>query len=224
MKPLTRNQLRLLKHNKRIVWQKFSKTFKGKRLSFVIVTYWIDEETWEKGKQPNRISGKKAIFDECIKEIGKNPEDILAIGDLKSPEEINDFLYGFLDMGMVYTEEEYKKVQEEEQRARLENLEADFARKNKVQSGSLDFIRALESCLNKESDYRYGLQEDGLCATSNPFSSSGVNEWFDLHNSSSSRTSILYEIMDYLETQCPLLMAKYRETQLQESLCKPQSI
>jgi hypothetical protein len=115
-------------------------------------------------------------------------------------------------IGHIETETEYQDRKADEERKRLEGLASEIAQEEGCKVDSIEFIRACERRMERQRDYRYGLREDGLCATSNPFSSAGRDEWNDMYNSSVSREATVGEILEWLAENCPLLWAKYQET------------
>ncbi|MGH8528632.1 MAG: hypothetical protein ACRETN_02145 [Nevskiales bacterium] len=117
------------------------------------------------------------------------------------------------DGGSVETESDFAARKSEERRRKLERAASDLARRYDVEPGSMAFIEACEAELERFSDYRRGMREDGLCI------GYGVTyeQWSDEFNSSAGDSDAVYSILDWLADECPLLWAKYQEGKLAEA-------
>jgi hypothetical protein len=95
----------------------------------------------------------------------------------------------------------------------LERAASQIASTHGVELDSFEFIDVLQGMIESQKSYREGMREDGLCI------GYGVtaDQWFEEFNSSQTETASLSEILDFLSTHCPLLIAQYRERKLSES-------
>jgi len=111
----------------------------------------------------------------------------------------------------VLTPAEYEQRLLDKARRKYEPLASDIARRYDVKPATIDFCRALDKAIEdaeqSESHQRYGMREDGLCA-----SGGSVDGWFDEFNSIGSVSADLRGLRDWFETECPMLWAKYQES------------
>lgn len=110
----------------------------------------------------------------------------------------------------LVTPEEADRRQKERERRRLERLAGEIARRHGVEVNSLDFIRACKRELQRFSDYRQGLKEDGLCI------GWGVTpeQWSEEFNASAGDSATVSDVLAWLRSECPLLCAKADEAEL----------
>lgn len=110
----------------------------------------------------------------------------------------------------LVTPEEAERRQKERDRRRLERLAGEIARRHNVAVDSVEFIRACRSELQRFSDYREGLREDGLCI------GFGVNyeQWSDEFTASQGDSATVADVLAWLASECPLLWAKAKEDEL----------
>lgn len=113
----------------------------------------------------------------------------------------------------VEIESDYTARKSDERRRKLEGEASRLAAGYNVAPGSLEFIAACELELARFRNYRHGMREDGLCI------GYGVSheQWSDEFNASGSDSEAVYEILDWLAAECPLLWAKYQESKLAEA-------
>jgi len=152
-------------------------------------------------------------------------------GDLDGIESLDDLSSQFRDMtdsdwgGCVSlaTSEEHEKRAQEERRAELESAAASLAQKHNVRVDSFEFIRALEEELEEVRGQREEwnnperrMEEWAACR----YAGVGTEVYFDDLNFEngrySERSDHLIALQGWLESNCPLLMAAYREQKLQE--------
>ena len=155
------------------------------------------------------------IFDIIEKDTFVDWEDIKTLDDIKGQVE-----NAFYDSAVCFigTPEEMKARKEEKERKRLQNLAAEFCLQHNIKIDSFEFFEQLELELGAEEDYRYGLREDGLCATAYPFSSAGYTQWDELSNLSHSREASLQELWDHIAETYPLTFLAYREQKARENV------
>lgn len=150
-------------------------------------------------------------------------------GDLNDIESIEDLASQFRDMtwgGCVSlaTVEEHEKRAKEERRAELEAAAAQLAQKHNVRVDSFEFIRALEEEIEKVRHEREEwnnperrMEEWAACQ----YTGVGSEVYFDDLNFENgrygARSDHLFAIREWLESNCPLLMAAYREDQLKKA-------
>lgn len=147
-------------------------------------------------------------------------DEVESIGDVSSMyRDMNDHDWG--GCSFIGTVEDYEKRQQEERRAELETAAAVFAQSHNVRSGSMEFIAAVEAEIERVRDQQEEwnnperrMEEWAACQ----HTGGGSEVYFDDLNFENgryaSRRESLFGIMEWLEQNCPLLMAKYRETKL----------
>ena len=175
------------------------------------------EPNWEgfgSTQWSERIEGARDVWRLVVREADRKyrpkPADLLAFTLADISNALADTLeYG----GMVETEAEYDARRAEERRRKLERAASELARRHKVEPGTMAFIAACESELERFSAYRRGMREDGLCI------GYGVthSQWSDEFNASVGDSEAVYDILDWLASECPLLWAKYQENKLSYS-------
>lgn len=156
---------------------------------------------------------KRADILDVFKQYNNRFRQVEILEGLDTWEKIRECFVEITDTIGLHTEAEFLTIRAGKTRERLEKLASTIAREDGVTVGSLDFIRCLHLRIERTREYRQGLREDGLCI------GYGVNasQWLEEHDASQSETSELHEILDWLESQCPLLMAQYRNAQLQQA-------
>lgn len=120
------------------------------------------------------------------------------------------------DVVYIETEEEYATRKKELERKSLESAARKFAAAHNVEMDSFRFLKILEEEIDREAEYRYGLREDGLCATAYPGSYAGVKQWNEMQDDSQGRTCQLREIVSFVAKHCPLLWMEYQESKRKE--------
>jgi hypothetical protein len=177
---------------------------------FVVSGY---EPDWEGSGGSNwtvLVKGFRAVWGEVVRDCRSNyrpPADELiryAIEDVKRA------LVDVYEAFKVETENEYQARRTDEQRRELERTASGIAQRYGVEAGTMDFIKACESELERFQDYRQGLREDGLCI------GYGVTyeQWADEFNCSVWDSDAIYKILEWVKTECPLLWSKYLESKL----------
>lgn len=119
------------------------------------------------------------------------------------------------------TKEQYEKHQREQRREKLESAAKELAAKFQVKLSSMDFIEKLHDAINCV-EYQHDewnnperrMEEWAACQ----YSGGGSEVYFDDLNFENSRFSSrmdeYYDILEWLEEECPLLMCKYQELKL----------
>lgn len=143
--------------------------------------------------------------------------DQATVEDILSFQSLNDVCTALEDQleygGNLEVESDYTARKSDERRRNLEVEASRLAAGYNVAPGSLEFIAACELELARFRNYRYGMREDGPCI------GYGVSydQWSDEFNSSTGDSEAVYEILDWLAAECPLLWAKYQESKLAEA-------
>jgi hypothetical protein len=168
------------------------------------------EEGWGEPKRSSERVGRVQMFRELVDYAG-----LEAVAACTKFEQVVGLAYEMYEEGEAHlialeTQKEADDRRADEERKRLEKAARELAERHNVAVGSMDFIRACEDELARFSNYREGMREDGLCM------GYGVtaDQWYEEFNSSVGDSSAVYDILDWLERECPLLMAKYREEQM----------
>lgn len=127
--------------------------------------------------------------------------------ELLLSEEIESHGICILFIGSI---DEYQEFRLEEERQRLEAKAARLAGSIGVRIDSFDFIRTLQQKIAAQRLYREGMREDGLCI------GFGVTaeQWYEEFNYSANIEDDYEEILDFLHSYCPLLMARHQESML----------
>ena len=104
----------------------------------------------------------------------------------------------------------------EQKRKSLEQSAAIYAARMGCKVSSMDFIKGLHEQIERHQEARYGLREDGLCATAYPFSSvAGFEQWSEMDMDEQSSIADIRDILDWIQDNCPLLWCKWEEKQLE---------
>lgn len=151
------------------------------------------------------------------------------VGDLKeinTLKQLESAYHDAMDNGggrLVYlkTAEVHEKIMEEQRRKNLEQSAKHFAASNKVKVGTFEFIRAVERAIQKLA-YRSERWNDGETRMEEwaacMYSGAGRETYFDdlnyVNGQLGGERDDLEGIMDWLQSECPLLMAKYEEMKL----------
>ena len=150
------------------------------------------------------------------KELLESIKGAECLDEIRNWDDVKDL---FLDMDRgdalaIMSLEEHEKKQADKKREGLERAASEIDRRNGCKVGSFDFIAACYSELERFSTYREGMREDGLCIGYGVTS----EQWFDEFNCSQGDSGRVHEILDWLESECPLLMCQYRESGLKEKI------
>lgn len=124
----------------------------------------------------------------------------------------------YISMIHLMTEEDHLKAETEERRKRLEKSASEFASRNGVTFGTMEFVHEVQRHINHIRDQRSSwnsgearMERFGACMVSG----AGSDVFFDDNNFENGRFSgrecDLEEIFEWLRDQCPLLMAQYQE-------------
>jgi hypothetical protein len=156
----------------------------------------------------------EAIYREIINDRWYDPTDEdwhRVAADVTGIKEFLTERYGEWGGARTMTEAEHKAYKDAKERERLEGLTSDLCNRLDVQPGSVEFFDALYTATEREDSYREGLREDGLCATAYPFSSAGVEQWYEMRNDSHSRTASIDDVREYVQRKFPLTWLDYQE-------------
>lgn len=140
-------------------------------------------------------------------------------------ENITDFTIAESSVEDQYlgTKEQYEKHERERRREELESAAKELAAKFKVKLSSLDFIEKLHEAIRgveyqQESwnNPERRAEEWAACM----YSGGGSEVYYDDLNFENgryhNRIESYYDILEWLEEECPLLMCKYEELKLKE--------
>lgn len=127
---------------------------------------------------------------------------------------LSDILGYCEDFRCLYSLKEWKQKKEREERERVEGLAAEIAQRHKVSATDPEFLDACIKELERQRDFRYGLQEDGLCATGYGIASpsAAYEQWNEMMSDSQSADATVHRIMDYYRKWLPLTYARWSET------------
>lgn len=177
------------------------------------------EEDYEFGtsrETSQTLSRKQLFFDYIEARWTKKGERLAALAEIASLDDfVSDLLdtlndgFGFHPVALEPAEAANNRRRERE-RARLEIAAREIAARHNVAVGSLDFIRACFDELERFASYREGMREDGLCIGYGVTS----EQWFDEFNASQGDSGNVRDVLAWLETECPLLVAQAREARL----------
>lgn len=175
-----------------------------------------DEESYSSRRISQRLSRKQIFFDLTECRYTKKADRLAEIAEFGSLDDLQNSLFdsysnavGFHPVALE-TQEAAENRKRAEERARLEIAAREIAGRYNVAVGSLDFIRACFDELARFSSYREGMREDGLCIGWGVTS----EQWFDEFNASQSDSANVRDVLDWLEQECPLLVAQAREARL----------
>jgi hypothetical protein len=180
----------------------------------MLTTYEPDFDGPTGGSRPftEKINGTRDCWRYLVTEAPRwGKLEAEAILELKSLDDVADAIADQLEYGgQVETEAAHLARAAESRRRKLEGEASRLAARYKVAPGSMEFIAACEAEIDRFRDYRAGMREDGLCI------GYGVTheQWSDEFNASAGDTEAVYEILDWLASECPLLWAKYQEGKL----------
>lgn len=180
----------------------------GKTVFYVTVEYDDPDER----KQNTSKRTLATILTDLAEEWINDPESFRHI----TRQSLFDFLGDQLDdleCQLLYleTEDEMQKRVKITSRRELEVLAREIAENHHFNCDSIEFIKLVSRLIDREDEYRYGLREDGLCATAYPGSIAGVDQWCEMHEDSYNRQSRLREMLEWLANYCPLLWAEWQE-------------
>jgi hypothetical protein len=159
-----------------------------------------------------KLNGSREVWSLLVREPSRNHR--LSAADVLSLKTLNDVCEAIYDIHdtcvACETQEAYHTRRADERRRKLEDTAKRLAARFNVRVDSMEFIAACHSELERFSDYRQGMREDGLCI------GYGVTyeQWSDERNASYSDTEEIHELLDWLASECPLLWAKYENSRL----------
>lgn len=179
-------------------------------LVIMLTAPYEDYDGYGASSYTERYEGFSAVWRFLVREQPKrsrmSAQDVLS---LKSASDVCNAMHDYLDYGgLIETEAQFHARKADEQRQKLEGVAKQLAARFNVRVDSAEFIAACHSELERFSDYRQGMREDGLCI------GYGVNyeQWSDERNASYGDTEQIHELLDWLASECPLLWAKYENS------------
>lgn len=179
----------------------------------VTVVEMITEMAWRAVSEMNNGRGRSDSFWKYLEGID-------------SFEDLVDVYKDFLDSDWgrclhVLPIDEHKKVVAEHRRKELEQYAGAFASESGYKVGTFEFIRAIEQALGRirHKRERWNDSETRMEEwAAHRYAGNSAETYYDDLNFENGRfasaTDHLREIMEWLETECPLLMAKYEEMKL----------
>lgn len=185
---------------------------------FIVRAVDYDHEShtsWPVSESFTPASAVRAVREACTY---RNKIDFDAIESVKTFDGIKEVIGdSYAEAGVqilcIGSQAEIEAQRVEEERQKLERTASQLAGELGLRIDSFEFIAALESRMQAERDHRYGMREDGLCMGMGVT----VEQWMDDFNYSQSVESSWGDILDFLNSHCPLLMAQYRERKLAQA-------
>jgi hypothetical protein len=177
----------------------------------------LDEETGEQYPGQTSYSRSAAVRELREQATWRQETDLERLSSIRSLADVESLFADSLSeqavaLRFLCTPGELEKKKAQEERKRLEPLAQQLAAEHGLRVDSFEFIRYLEAKIERERDYREGMREDGLCI------GYGVtpDQWLGESNYSQSQEATYHDLLDFLSSYCPLLMAQYREQRLGE--------
>ena len=201
----------------------FIKRFQGTE---VVAIYYFcdgDESTSVDIMDVNEISDAIRSYNrETVRVWGKRDPDLLRhLVPLKNIQDKDDLLRllntTIMEDSSVIPKAEWDQKISEAKRVEIEDLATNICRRYNCKVDSIDFMKALQAERERLSEYRTGLEEDGICSTGHGIYSPSVAtaEWGDEFRDCMEGVS---KIEAWIESNLPLLWAKWRSLDLENSI------